>query len=1390
MQTHWRKSVTAITLGLVLLSAQLSQAQALNFYKNYFVTGDYEVGGVGLSSTGINGIATGTINISGVDPEAEILAAFLYWQVVAKKSDGPDSGIEGATFNGFPLSTPDGPLALVLDSGGTSPCWSSGGGTGNGGAKRTYTYRADVLRFIGIDETTGRHVVNGPHTIQVPDSGSGNGTPNALGASLVVVYRDPNPSTPLAAIVIYDGGYTVDNSTPSMSQTIAGFYDPASSPMYPGKLTHIVGSGQANKGERILVNGVEYTDAFAASEGPNWDNVTFDDFAAPSGGTLTTSVDDVGVGSSDCLTWGAIIYRTEVNDSDGDGLLDMWESVDFSGQLSDPNGTPLPDLYAMGALDNQKDIFIEVDHMWADPDPSRDDDVVYYGSEAKPEHTHLPTAAALQMMGDAFAAQGIRVHFDVGNNYQFGEVSSNYIVPMGLAQGGDAMNEMDTVCVRDETANPPDAPWVCQFSDYPGTVGWKSGFRFFKEENFDPIRKDMFHYALFAHALGIPKASCLVTDPESIDFGYPDLECMDTDANYHVPQSFTGVADFPGGDILVTLGGFDDLYGRPVGTDFWVASTLMHELGHNLALRHGGDRLEPNCKPNYLSVMNYLFQLRGLIDDDGVPHLDFSSQTLFGFDENGLSDPGPLGSLFYRTAWYAPKAAGTIGDILDLTAATRHCDGSPLLTNELGELVEPPMVRLDATGVSDNLDWNGNGADGSLYPQDINFDGFFESLNESHDDWANIRLNQVGSRRNVGGWFLVEDPATGDFVAFMGPLSLDTGRGDLGRGDLGRGDLGRGDLGRGDLGRGDLGRGDLGRGDLGRGDLGRGDLGRGDLGRGDLGRGDLGRGDLGRGDLGVGADDGLFELDKGLARELANSPANELRASVIYDGCDGSSPADCHRIRLDWKASHIGSVKKYFVYRFEGATLPPVSVDFVGEVPFGAGQVEYSLIDNEELPNGEFTYYVKAEFNDNTLSNPSIFVTITAINDEPMADDDVDYITGAGMPLTVDAAQGVLANDEDVDSVTLTVELVDGSGPSGGTLMLSDDGSFTYTPNSGFAGPDTFTYRANDVDLNRNPITTSEATVTITVQDVTPPVVTLSVPTATGGGGFFKTAPVGVTVSATDPSGVASFECLDNGEPISTGNLNGIGTLDASGIFNVSGEGAHDLICTATDGLGNSGAASGSTNTGIVKIDTVPPVITIAAPVDDAEYVLNSSVASDYACSDDAPGSGVDTCSGTVSSGSSFDTSTVGLNNFTVTATDVAGNSATKTTNYHVIYNVTLAPLKKTAKLGSAVQVEYVLQDGTGSVISDLSTLVKMESVYNGPASGGCVPSEVGIRETLFSFPEGATGNSSFRFLNPPFRLNWDTTTATVTGEGCYTVLIYLDDKPDTPRMTTATNLK
>ena len=92
---------------------------------------------------------------------------------------------------------------------------------------------------------------------------------------------------------------------------------------------------------------------------------------------------------------------------------------------------------------------------------------------------------------------------------------------------------------------------------------------------------------------------------------------------FRKPVTNTGVGDFPGGDVLITLGAFldtdNDHADRPPARRSCRGSTLMHELG-TTAKRHGGEPDEPNCKPPYLSVMNYLYQLRGLLDDGGKPH--------------------------------------------------------------------------------------------------------------------------------------------------------------------------------------------------------------------------------------------------------------------------------------------------------------------------------------------------------------------------------------------------------------------------------------------------------------------------------------------------------------------------------------------------------------------------------------------------------------------------------------------------------------------------------------------------------------------------------------------------------------------------------------------------
>src|SRR5262249_18024029 len=70
------------------------------------------------------------------------------------------------------------------------------------------------------------------------------------------------------------------------------------------------------------------------------------------------------------------------------------------------------------------------------------------------------------------------------------------------------------------------------------------------------------------------------------------------------------------------------------------------------------------------------------------------------------------------------------------------------------------------------------------------------------------------------------------------------------------------------------------------------------------------------------------------------------------------------------------------------------------------------------------------------------------------------------------------------------------------------------------------------------------------------------------------------------------------------------------------------------------------------KIDKKAPSIAITVPT--GTYLLGQTVAANYSCTDG--GSGVSSCSGPVANSANIDTSAVGLNSFTVNATDNVGN--------------------------------------------------------------------------------------------------------------------------------------
>jgi hypothetical protein len=70
----------------------------------------------------------------------------------------------------------------------------------------------------------------------------------------------------------------------------------------------------------------------------------------------------------------------------------------------------------------------------------------------------------------------------------------------------------------------------------------------------------------------------------------------------------------------------------------------------------------------------------------------------------------------------------------------------------------------------------------------------------------------------------------------------------------------------------------------------------------------------------------------------------------------------------------------------------------------------------------------------------------------------------------------------------------------------------------------------------------------------------------------------------------------------------------------------------------------------------------LITPQDGGTYKFNKVTNADYACADG--GAGINSCAGTVPNGTPIDTWTKGVKTFTVTATDAAGNTTTRTVTY------------------------------------------------------------------------------------------------------------------------------
>lgn len=173
-----------------------------------------------------------------------------------------------------------------------------------------------------------------------------------------------------------------------------------------------------------------------------------------------------------------------------------------------------------------------------------------------------PQWHTLAKVKQVFADNGIAIHFDAGTLF-----AQHSIAPQdrfNLGGGNEVAYSQSTY-----------------FAQSPG----QSSVLAYKSEHFALARDNIFHYTLFANS-------------QQLDGSYGSA----------------GYAEINGDDLIITLGGWGLNDANETSRNYLInmqSATLVHELGHNFGLLHGGlDGV--NNKPNHLSSMNYDYQLSGI----------------------------------------------------------------------------------------------------------------------------------------------------------------------------------------------------------------------------------------------------------------------------------------------------------------------------------------------------------------------------------------------------------------------------------------------------------------------------------------------------------------------------------------------------------------------------------------------------------------------------------------------------------------------------------------------------------------------------------------------------------------------------------------------------------
>lgn len=262
----------------------------------------------------------------------------------------------------------------------------------------------------------------------------------------------------------------------------------------------------------------------------------------------------------------------------------------------------------------------------------------------------------------------------------------------------------------------------------------------------------------------------------------------------------------------------------------------------------------------------------------------------------------------------------------------------------------------------------------------------------------------------------------------------------------------------------------------------------------------------------TGPSHGTVTLNPNGSYTYTPSPGFNGEDSFTYITCDNGAPSLCDTAEVSIEVIPIST-----------ANEPPVAQDDAAQTQVGV-PVTSNVLGNDDDPDGDniilnltpvsgpsngtvtllgdgtFTYTPNPGFEGTDVFTYSICddvipslcdtaeVTIVVIpdyngpdNDPPFAGDD-----GALTPQNVPVSGQLLTNDYDVNGDNIIINTTQISGPTHGSVVINSNGTYTYTPNNGYTGPDQFVYEICD---DGTPSLCAQATCYITVYaDNNPPV--------------------------------------------------------------------------------------------------------------------------------------------------------------------------------------------------------------------------------------------------------------------------------------------------------------